>query len=78
MSIRKSTNRLSGKNLEMTGSFSWFWYIQQNRQLGCDTGPTRHIMLAIMLVPPFSILKSDIYTEWGTVEQGEIHSLYPS
>jgi len=48
-------------------------------QSGRDPGPTRHIMSAIMFVPPFSTLKLGIFWMRGTVEhvaQGEPPSLY--
>jgi len=51
---------------------------QDPPQLGRDPGPTRHIVLVILLVLPFSILKPGIYWVRGTVEQGEPPSLYPS
>jgi len=45
-------------------------------QLGRDPGPTRHIVAAIMLVPPLSTLRPRVYWSRGTVEQGEPPSLY--
>jgi len=51
---------------------------QDPPQLGRDPRPTKHIVSAIMLNPPLWTLKPGIYRAWGTVEQGEPPSLYPS
>jgi len=51
---------------------------QDPPQTGRDPGPTRHIVSAIMFVPPFSTPNPGIYMAWDTVEQGESPSLYPS
>ena len=54
------------------------WWPQGCQNSGRHTGPTRHIVSAIMFVPPFSTPKPGIYWVRGTVEQGEPPSLYPS
>ena len=51
---------------------------QESPLLGHDPGPTRYIVSAIMLVPPFSTLKPGIYRAWVTVEEGEPPSRYLS
>ena len=53
-------------------------HIANPTQSGRDPGPTRHIVSAIMFVPPFSTPKPGIYCVRGTVEQGEPPSIYLS
>jgi len=51
---------------------------QVTAPLGRDPVPTRHIVSAIMVFPPFWTLKPGIYRTWDTVEHGELPFLYLS